>query len=273
MKYSPPVSHLLTYSDFHEEDSLNWPDYLGLGLSKEDIPELIQILDDEELYPPDEEVDEYWPAIHAWRALAQLEATEAIEPLSRVIARLDNPDEDYAEWIMDEMPMVFQQIGTESIPFLANYLRDGSHGQTSHITVVEILQIFAEFYPETRDFCISLFTEQLSRFDANLKDVNGFIVVSLAELKALDTAATIEEAFEKGCVSERVGGNWEDIQVLMGLKPPKQDLSPIRPIFLRSPTSSFDEFGTRERQVQGQSKKKKHQQKESRRQNRGKKKK
>ena len=59
MQYSPPVSHLLTYSDFYEEDSFNWPDYLGLGLGKEDIPELIQILDDEELYPPDEEVDEY----------------------------------------------------------------------------------------------------------------------------------------------------------------------------------------------------------------------
>ena len=157
--------------------------------------------------------------------------------------------------------MVFQQIGTESIPFLANYLRDASHGQTSRITVVEILQILAEFYPETRDSCVSLFMEQLRQFEANLKDVNGFIVVSLAELKALDAAATIEEAFERGCVSERVGGNWEDIQVLMGLKPPSQDLSPIPSIFLRSPTSSFDELGTRERRVQGQPKKKKQQQK------------
>jgi hypothetical protein len=174
---------------------------------------------------------------------------------------------------MDEMPMVFQQIGTESVPFLAEYLRDDSHRQPSLLTVVEILDIFAKFYPETRDFCVSLFTEQLSRFDANLKDVNGFIVVSLAELKALDTAAIIEEAFEKDCVSEKFGGNWEDIQVLMGLKPPRPNLNPIPSIYLGSPTSNFDDFGTREKRSQGQTKKKKQQQKESRRQNRAKKKK
>jgi hypothetical protein len=39
--YAPPVDKLLTYGSLQDEISAEWPDYLALGLSAEDIPELI----------------------------------------------------------------------------------------------------------------------------------------------------------------------------------------------------------------------------------------
>lgn len=270
LNYSPPVSELLTYEEIPTWDS-KWPDYRELGLKAEHIPELIRMIGDEDLYQSDPESLESWSPIHAWRALAQLQAEEAIEPLLGIVSKLDDLDEEYWEWISEEMPMVFQGIGVETIPFLANYLSDSKKGQTSRINIVETLSNFAESELGVRETCIALLTEQLRQFDLNADEVNGFIVVALADLKALESVAIIEEAFEKGCVDERVGGDWEDIQVLLGLKPARERPRNIPPLFLDS--FSSDELAHQAKKAKTQEKKKRKMQKEARRKNRPKKKK
>lgn len=271
LNYSPPVCELLTYEEIPDWDSSTWPDYLELGLNAEHIPELIRMVGDEFLYHSDPESLESWSPIHAWRALAQLKAEDAIEPLLEIVSKLDDLDEDYWEWISEELPLVFQSIGVEVIPFLANYLSNASKGQSSRINIVETLSNFAESEPEVRETCISLLTEQLRQFDPNADEVNGFIVVALADLKALESVAIVEEAFEKGCVNERVGGDWEDIQVLLGLKPARERPRTLPPLFLDS--FSSDEFAHQAKKAKTQEKKKRKLQKEARRKNRPKKKK
>ena len=62
-----------------------WPDYpKEYGLTQGDIPELIRLATDDDLYSENTE-EEYpeaamWAAIHALRALGQLKSTQAIEP-------------------------------------------------------------------------------------------------------------------------------------------------------------------------------------------------
>ncbi len=78
--YSEPVSQLLQIG-FPETDQ--WPDYLAKGLTSADIPELIRLVQDEDLRwaeAPEgvEEPPEWYAQIHAWRALAQLKAERAI---------------------------------------------------------------------------------------------------------------------------------------------------------------------------------------------------
>ena len=85
------------------------PDYVAeFGLSPEHIPALIEIArqwaDDSER-PQDETV--YSP-VHAWRALGQLKAAEAVASLLGIQNRLDVLGDD---WYLDEFHDVFGLIG------------------------------------------------------------------------------------------------------------------------------------------------------------------
>ena len=53
-----------------------WRDYLKLGLTADDVPDLLRMIDDESLYDLDLSGAEGWTPIHAWRALGQLRAAE-----------------------------------------------------------------------------------------------------------------------------------------------------------------------------------------------------
>ena len=88
--YSSPVDKLLTYGDCR--DFREWPDYLELGLTQEHIPELIRMGTDEELNWADSDSLEVWAPVHAWRALGQLQAEEAIEPLMNLFHELEDSD-------------------------------------------------------------------------------------------------------------------------------------------------------------------------------------
>ena len=60
--------------------------------------------------------------------------------------------------------------------------------------------------------------EQLELFAVNDPEVNGFLVPSLVELKAIEAAPLIERAFAARCVDRMIMGDWEDVQVGLGLK-------------------------------------------------------
>src|SRR5436189_35830 len=126
--YAPPVDKLLTYGSLEDEISDQWPDYLALGLGPEDIPELIRMATDRKLRNLEgEEEDEndvsFWAPLHAVRALGQLHAQEAIEPL---LPLFNDPDD---EWMEEELSKVYAMIGPAAIPALARYLADTSHDE------------------------------------------------------------------------------------------------------------------------------------------------
>jgi len=60
--------------------------------------------------------------------------------------------------------------------------------------------------------------ERLERFEENESDVNAFLVEALVELGAKEAAPVIERAFAEGYVDPMVMGDWEDVQVELGLK-------------------------------------------------------
>src|SRR4051812_7642683 len=103
--YRPPVDQLLTLGDLREVPRY---DYLSLGLGPDDVPDLIRMASDDALWWSGEEKIEVWSAVHAWRALGELRAEAAIEPLVALLAKPD-PDE-FDEWIGEELPDIFAQI-------------------------------------------------------------------------------------------------------------------------------------------------------------------
>ncbi|OUL35775.1 DUF1186 domain-containing protein [Nostoc sp. 106C] len=215
--YSLPVNQLLTYGDCRNFDIRNWPNYLELGITSEHIDELVRMATDEDLYQADEDSLECWAPIHAWRTLGQLQAVAAIEPLISLFPKRDG-DDDVWEWIGEELPIVFGMIGSSAIPALAAYLADTSQGVFSRTTAVSSLTEIGLQHPDYHTQCITVITQQLESFQKQDSELNGFIVAALVDLEAVESASVIEQAFEADCVDEGIAGDWDDVQVSLGLK-------------------------------------------------------
>lgn len=92
--YSAPVAQLLELCEKPARQN-PWPDYLALGLTREHVPELIRLLTDPDVQEYDEESARgFWPPIHAWRALGQLQAEEALESIATLLQETGEDDED-----------------------------------------------------------------------------------------------------------------------------------------------------------------------------------
>ncbi len=211
--YQPPVDKLLTYGESNLMKPDEWPDYRELGIGPEHIPDLIRMATDEELNEADSESREVWAPIHAWRALGQLRAVEAVEPLLGLFDRLE-----YDDWVNEELPGVFGMIGPAALPALAEYIADLSHNDSSRISAIAGIENIGKRWPDARGESITLLEERLKRFEENEPDVNGFIVEALVELGAREAAPVIERAFDEGYVDPIVMGDWDDVQVELGLK-------------------------------------------------------
>lgn len=211
--YLPPVDMLLTFGDCRES-SREWPNYIQeLGLGPEHIPSLIGIATDDNLLWAESDSLEVWAPIHAWRALGQLRAEAAIELLMPLFHELEDID-----WVTEEMPKVYGMIGPAAIPALSTYLFDTSHESFPRTTASSSLEEIAKQHPGSRKECVAVLTRQLERYTENDLDFNGFLVTSLVELRAVESIKVIECAFAARRVELTIIGDWNEVQVELGLK-------------------------------------------------------
>jgi HEAT repeat protein len=199
--YQPPVDKLLTcgVNDWITPDK--WPDYRELGIGPEHIPDLIQMATDEELNEADAQNTEVWAPMHAWRALGQLRAVEAVEPLLGLFDKLEDDD-----WVHEELPDVFGKIGPAALPALAEYMADLSHAISSQISAITSIEKIGKRWSDAKGECLALLEERLERFEENEPLVNGFLVRALMKMGAKKAAPLIERAFNKGYVDPMVIG-------------------------------------------------------------------
>jgi hypothetical protein len=216
-KYAPPLDKLLTLGESDLRTSVDWSDYLALGIGPEHIPDLLRMVNDEELNDLESDRPEVWAPVHAVRALGQLRDESTIHPLLQI---LTSHEDD--EWIREDIPHVFGLIGPAAIPGLSDYLADALHEMYARSYAAGALQVIAERYAEYRSSCIEGITRTLERFEENDEELNAFIIDDLAELKAVDTLPLIEKAYEAGMVDESIL-DLDYVLVLMGLKEPKPE--------------------------------------------------
>ena len=221
--YSPPVDQLLTYREPGIEKAEDWPDYVQLGLSSEHIPELIRMATDQSLLEGEEDDRSWGSPIHAWRALGQLHAEAAIEPLLSLFRTQKDSD-----WVMEELPDVFGMIGATALPSLKTFLADDSNDEWARVSVSSCLEKVGIYSPEARSACIEILSNQMEVFLAKetfLEDdyeVNSFLVLALAKLQAREAAPLIERAFHADRVDESIMGDWREVQYDLGLLPPEE---------------------------------------------------
>jgi Protein of unknown function (DUF1186) len=262
--YSSPVSELLTIGDCR--DFREWPNYLDLGLNSEHVPELIEMATDEELNWADSESLEVWAPVHAWRALGQLRAVSAIEPLLDLFHELEDSD-----WVSEELPQVYGMIGREAIPALARYLDDASHGLWPRVTAAFSLERIAAGDPSARGECVTILSRQLERFTENDPSLNGLLISYLVDLRAVEAAPSMERAFTADRVDLSILGDWEDAQVELGLKATRETPRTYRPLFSMFDAPERDEShrgGNTEKAAAKKKKTKRKQARASRKKNR-----
>jgi hypothetical protein len=213
VQYPEPVAQLLTLGDLSGIGN-SWRDYPALGLDAGHVPDLIRMATDEALHTADSDSAEVWAPVHAWRALGQLRAEAAIEPLMGLFRLADDLQDD---WVSGDLPKVMGLIGPVAIPALDAYMRDAVHGLWARIAASECLVKIGQGHPGARDACVAALTGQLEHFAENGEDLNAFLIVDLVDLRAVESAPVMEQAFAADAVDLSVQGDWEEVQIELGL--------------------------------------------------------
>ena len=213
--YPQPVARLLAIGDPNEQPDFEWPNYPALyQLAPPDLPALIRMATDKDLYALDPEIRASWAPIHAWRALGQLKAVEAVPALLTLFRRADEADD---EWVLEELPVVMEKIGPPAIPHLAAFLADPANPLWARVSAATALEKIGNHDPETRADCLAALTTALQAYRETDPELNALIISALARLKAVEAAPLVEQAFLAERVDEFVMGDWEDFQVAVGL--------------------------------------------------------
>ena len=261
-----PVSQLLTLGETPIHDSSN---YLKMGFTREHIPDLIRLVDDEDLRNMEWNKDgsvppQVYAQIHAWRTLTQLHAVEAIPSFLGILHYIDEDDDDF---IGEEIPRMLGRLGAPAIDPCRDYLANQSHRIFARVAAGYALSEIGKKHPERRDACVQALMSTLHDYQNDDETVNAFTLSYLAELRAVEAAPLAQEVFKADRAELEVAGDYEDFQVRVGLL--KKRLAP--PKFLNIPDAEFSrmqaEISTvqkRARQLEKKEKTKRKQQKKTR---------
>lgn len=216
--YHPSVSELLTFGECG--DIPFETDYIEkFGFTQEHIPDLIQMAIDPDLNWAYTDTLEVWAPIHAWRSLGQLRAAAAVKPLLSLMDELKESD-----WYGEELPTVLAQIGPVVLPDVIAHFSNPHYNIHQRVIMADTLQKIGTQYPEVRGQCVEVLTKKLAEFKRNSTEFNGWLVYALIDLKAVESAPVIEAGFAADAINPFVVGDWDDVQVELGLKT-KEEIS------------------------------------------------
>lgn len=214
--YPDPVARLLTLGETRIREDR---DYLKFGLTAEHVPDLIRLVKDEDLrsmlWDDDDHVPpQVYAQVHAWRALTQLKAEEAIPAFIDILYLIDDDNDDF---VQEEIPLMLAEFGEAAVEPCWNYLLDPGHGLFARVAAAHALAEVGTKHPKTRGMCISALASVLENYFANDETLNGFIISYLVDLKAVDHLAVIERAFGANAVDLMIMGDLEDVKAELGV--------------------------------------------------------
>ncbi len=215
--YQPPVSALLTLGRPMDRDFSEWTDYVETyGFTPAHIPELIRLFKDETFLntEPGKQPEPY-AFIHAMRALGQLRDETALNFLIELAET-----EDEIDWVWEDVPYAIALMGPSVLPRLEASLERTSREMLTALTIAACVEKVAELHPEAKDTCVAILTRRLEHAADNDEGLNGSLISTLIDLKAVDALPVIEKAFATNNVDLMMAGDWDDVQVEFGLKEP-----------------------------------------------------
>lgn len=167
--------------------------------------------------------------VTAWRTLADLKDEAAIEPL---VAALCELEDDFDDWVSEELPFVFGKLGPAAIEPLHRIAINRELPEFVRTIAARGLRQVVEFYPHTRERVVPRLTEMMVNATEGDLDFNSLLLVDLVELRAVEAAEPIERAFAANLIDVGMMGSWEEVsQELevegLGLEMPEHQHSSI----------------------------------------------
>jgi hypothetical protein len=214
--YPQPTAQLLTLGEARIHEKHN---YLKLGFTSEHFPDLIRLVEDEELrdMPWDEDGNappQVYAQVHAWRTLAQLNATEAIPSFIGLLHFIEDDDDDF---VGEEIPRMLGRLGSPAIESCRAYLADINNNLFSRVGAGHALSEIGKQHPETREACVQALMSTLQDYQNDDETVNAFTLSFLSDLKSVEAAPLAEEIFKADKAALEVAGDYEDYQIRVGL--------------------------------------------------------
>ncbi len=211
MKNNSAVQKLFTLGEI--EHDTPWIDYLKLGLSRDDLPQLLELLTDRALLNAPVESKEVWVPQHIWRTLGQLADERAIPELLTSFNLLTH-DHNAA----DELPIVMAMIGVAAQQPLGDFLLNTNNGEVARIIAAQALQNIAEKIPASRTLSVNYLTKQCALLDKTTSDLNTLVLCNLIDLKAVESIKEIQALCQHQMIDPFTVGDIEDIEIALGLR-------------------------------------------------------
>lgn len=213
------------------------------NLTEDNLPELAAMLNDADA-----------ERIHVVRAIAELGEAKLLI--------------DFAKTAY-ELPWVFEEVSSgladcEEVDLVAQALQETAHNDY-------IGEIFAEaliLQAEENEAIKGILVKQLEQSAQNGTGVNGRIIAWLTSQNAVDALPIIEAAYHQQQVDQLYAGNWDSVQVAMGVKDPDPDAGKNSMQLLSSIADDFKKMARSERRAETDKKKKRKQAKSSKKKNR-----
>ena len=118
-------------------------------------------------------------------------------------------------------------LGGAALEPVTAYLANPAHGEWARVASAKALAHIGTRHAELRAECVSRLSAQLEKFASQSETLNAFLVSPLLDLKAREALPIIGRAFAAGCVDEAVVGDYEAVEIELGLK--TQRLRPPQP--------------------------------------------
>lgn len=191
----------------------HWENYLHLGFCTDDIAALLDILCDKSLLDAYLESDLGWAPLHAWRVLAQLKSTEAIEPIFKLSAQYPHND-----FMISELPVALSMIGQPARSAVVEALLGGNAAEGQKKLAAAALGEMALRQPEQRGDVIEVFRQYLQSPDPDSPVHNGLLVCHLLDLKAIELLDELRAFYKNDYADISITGDIEDVEIELGVR-------------------------------------------------------
>jgi tetratricopeptide (TPR) repeat protein len=182
----------------------------SLGLAV--VPGLIELAMDKEIHDAGQDNLAVWAPLHAIQILGDMEAADATEPLLSMLAE---DDDELAEFVENALG----KIGRPALQPLRALLFDRSQKALTHDRAMGSMAQVARCHPELGAEVVEALTARLAAVETQAPEdetLNGGIICSLLDMKAVEALPAIRQAFDEDRVDTLIV-DFDSVQREFGL--------------------------------------------------------
>ncbi len=189
------------------------------GLTHEDIPQLLKLAQDKEIYNYEYEEDEndvmvFYGVIHARYALSELKVPEFKDILIQMVE--DGDDDDYDDWILDDFTKLIRPYRKEMYDYFAKSILNSTLSSWTRLSYIDTIREMLQVDEVSLDEVKVLIEKVLLTGENPI--VNAHVIGLCVDYKLIEFHEHIKACFERDAVDLAYMGDLEDVEIALGLR-------------------------------------------------------